>query len=344
MRESNKLTPQKISKLTKPGRYADGGNLYLQVSPSGTKSWLFRYMKDGTSRSMGLGSLADVDLAEAREAAQACRRDLHDRHTRDGFRPGVDPLEAKRLVRQAQQLEAAQTVTFKAAATEYIKTHRAAWRSEKHLSQWEATLRTYAYPVFGDASVGSINQPLVMQVLQPLWQEKTETASRLRGRIESILDWATVSGFRQGENPARWRGFLEKALPARAKIAPVRHLPSMPYGSVPAFLAELRGRDGSAAHALELTILCATRTAETLGACWPEFDLKAKLWTIPAYRTGRKIRPRAAHPAQRARGAGPARAPSRARIGLRVLRRAAGLGARQWGDVGFADRHGSQRF
>jgi len=293
MRNSKKLSPLKVSKEKTPGRYADGGGLYLQVTPWGkdgqswlTKSWLFRYMRDGHARQMGLGSVDTFSLREARERARAQRQLLAD---------GIDPLEARERAKQAAQLEAARAIAFQDAAQRYIKTHAAGWRNEKHGEQWSNTLGTYAYPIIGNLPVAAIDIALIMKVLtqpvsvggtktEPFWNAKTETASRVRGRIESILDWAHVQRMRQGENPARWRANLDKLLPAKAKVAKVQHQPAMPYAQVPSFMAELRRREGISARALEFTILSAVRTNETISATWTEIDFAAKLWIIPPER------------------------------------------------------------
>jgi len=261
--------------MTKPGRYADGGGLYLQVGPTGGKSWLVRYMRHGKAHQMGLGALAALTLAEARNKAADVRRLLVN---------GVDPLEARRVEMASERAKTAHGMTFSQCAAAYITAHREGWRNPKHRQQWENTLATYAEPVFGALPVAAIDLPLVMKVLEPIWKEKPETASRLRGRIETILDWATVRGFRQGENPARWRGHLDKLLPARSKVAIVEHHAALPYAEIARFMAELRQRNAVAARALEFLILTASRTSETLEAVWPEIDLKNKVWTIPAER------------------------------------------------------------
>lgn len=279
MRKSNRLTAIHVSKLTKPGRYADGHGLWLQISKWGTKSWVLRFTRDGRARTMGLGPLHTVNLAQARERAKQARQGLT-----DPINP-VDPIDVRKAKRRAAKAEAAKLVTFKEAAELYIKAHAAGWRNSKHSDQWRATLKTYAYPIVGDLSVADIDIGHVTKILEPIWTVKTETASRVRGRIESILDWATVRGHRQGDNPARWRGHLEKVLPAKAKVSKVRHMPAMPYADVPAFMAELRARADISSHALEFTILTACRTAEAVGAAWDEIDFTAKVWTIPGSRT-----------------------------------------------------------
>lgn len=274
-RESNRLNAAKVAKIATPGRYADGNGLWLQVSNSGTKSWIFRYMKHGKARHAGLGPLHAVGLAEARVRAQKARLLLVD---------GIDPIAEKHARLAAARAAAASSVTFKQAAERYIAAHESSWKNEKHRAQWSSSLESHAYPKIGHLSVSAIAVEHVLQVLEPIWPSKTETASRIRGRIESILDWATVRGLRRGENPARWRGHLDKLLSKRSKVAKVRHHPAMPYADLPGFMAKLRAMEFGSARALELTILCATRTSETLEATWAEFDLKNGVWIIPAER------------------------------------------------------------
>jgi integrase len=258
-----------------PGVHADGLNLYLQVTPAGNRSWLFRYMLDGKARAAGLGPLHTVSLAEARIKAQGMRKLLLD---------GTDPLAEKQQLRSKARLDAARAVTFKAAAESYIEAHRAGWRNHKSADQWAASLEKYANPIIGALPVAVIDTALMMRVLQPIWTNKTETATRVRGRCEVILDWATVRGYRVGPNPATWRGRLDKLLPKRSKIAPVRHHPAIPYVEIASFMTELRCHDGLSTQALQFTILTAARTGEVIGAQWPEFDLKRGIWMIPGDR------------------------------------------------------------
>ena len=218
---------------------------------------------------MGLGSLSLVGLQEARDKAQVCRRQLAE---------GVDPIDAR------HQARATASHTFKACAAEYIKANAPGWRNAKHADQWSSTLESYAYPSIGDMPVASIDVPHVVKILEPIWADKTETASRVRQRIEAILDYAKVNNYRKGENPARWRGNLDKVLPRPSKVAKVAHFPAMPFPKVPAFIGELRAHEGMAALMLEFTILCAVRTAESRLAEPSEFDLEARLWTIPRAR------------------------------------------------------------
>ncbi len=254
---------------------ADGGGLYLQVSSSGAKSWLFRFMLNGRAREMGLGSLRAVSLACAREKAAHCRALLAE---------GTDPIEAREAERSNELAAGRKTITFKEAADAYIAAHQSGWRNEKHASQWRNTLEAYAYPVFGRSLASEIDTGLVMQVLAPIWSEKTETANRVRGRIERVLDWATVSGYRQGQNPARWRGHLDNLLPKPSRLRKVRHHTAMPYHEVGDFVRQLRRYGGVAPRALEFVIFTAARTSEVIGATWDEVDLKLATWTVPAER------------------------------------------------------------
>jgi integrase len=286
-RAIGRLTALKVEKAKQPGMYADGGGLYLRVTREGTKSWVFRFMLNGRPRWMGIGPLALYGLQEARGKALDARRLRHE---------GVDPIDARRALRAQERLEAAKAMTFEQCAESYIKAHRAGWRNAKHAAQWEATLATYAEPIIGVLPVQAVDTGLVMKVLEqevryapdkptaPLWTARPETASRLRGRMESILDWAKVRGYREGENPARWRGHLDKLLPPRAKVRKVEHHAALPYDELPDFMAALRTHEGVAARALEFAILTAARTGEVIGARWSEIDIGEKLWTIPQER------------------------------------------------------------
>jgi integrase len=197
---------------------------------------------------------------------------------------GLDPIDERRAEKTAKRAEAVKTVTFEECASAYIDAHKAGWRNAKHAAQWTATLATYAYPIFGQLPVAAIDTALVLKALEPIWTTKTETATRLRGRIESVLDWARVRGYREGENPARWRGHLDHLLPRRSKVAAVKHHAALPYAEMPVFMQQLRGEAGVSARALEFCILTATRTSETIGARWGEIDLKKSLWVIPPER------------------------------------------------------------
>jgi integrase len=264
-----------VARATDKRMYHDGGGLYLQVAASGAKSWLYRYMLNGRSREMGLGPLHIISLSDARSRAAECRRLRLD---------GVDPIEARKAKRNEEKLEAAKSMTFDACAKAYVAAHEAGWQNAKHRDQWRNTLKTYCSPVFGNLPAQAVDVGLVMKALEPIWHEKPETASRLRGRIEAILDWATVRGYRKGENPARWRGHLDKLLPARGKVRKVEHHAALPYREIPPFMTELCEREGIAARALEFLILTATRTGEVIDVRWEEFDLNERVWTIPAAR------------------------------------------------------------
>ncbi len=255
--------------------HGDGGGLYLQVTPSGARTWIFRFKLGGRAREMGLGPTHTVSLAEAREKARECRKLVLE---------GIDPIEARNAKRAEARLAAATAMTFEQCADRYIEAHKAGWKNPKHAAQWPSTLQTYVYPVFGSLPVQAIDVGLVMKVLEPLWTVKPETASRVRGRIESVLDWATARGYRQGENPARWKGHLENLLPARSKVAKVKHHAALPYSEIPDFVAGLREQEGIAARALEFLILTAARTGEVIGAKWAEVDLEARLWVVPGER------------------------------------------------------------
>lgn len=257
--------------------HADGGGLYLQVT-AGTdqairRSWIYRYASDGKERHMGLGSLADVGLAAARQKAADARK----------LRlAGVDPIDAKRASRAAAAKAAATAMTFDACRDAYIAAHRSGWKNPKHPKQWESTLATYATPVIGKVFVRDVDTASVMRILEPIWATKPETASRVRGRIERILDWARVRGHREGENPARWRGHLDHLLAPRFKVRAVKHHPALPYGELPAFLTRLRALEGVGPRALEFTILTAARTGETIGATMGE--VSDAVWTIAGSR------------------------------------------------------------
>ncbi len=274
-RAVERLTALGVARLKKPGYHPDGAGLYLQVSPSGSKSWVFRYKLDGRPREMGLGSLSAFTLAEARERAKAQRQQLAD---------GVDPIEAKRAATVARRLADANVITFDKAAESFIAANASGWRNEKHRYQWRATLATYASPVIGTVPVAEVTTEMVLRILSPIWTTKTETAVRVRGRIEKVLGWATVHGYRVGDNPAAWRGHLSEALPKPAKVSAVEHHAALPYTEVGAFLRDLRTRAGTAARALEFIVLTACRTGEAIGATWGEVDIHGAVWTIPAKR------------------------------------------------------------
>jgi integrase len=227
---------------------------------------------------MGLGSLHTWSLAEARERARECRQLLDQTEPRD-------PIEQRRAARARLKEEAARLITFQQCAELYLASHGRSWRSARHSAQWASTLKDFVYPVIGAIPVSVIDTPLVLKVIEPIWHKKPETASRVRNRIEAILDWASVRGHRRGENPARWRGHLQKMLPARGKLAPVNHHPALPYAQVPAFIVELQACNGTAPRALEFIVLTAARRGEVIGARWPEIDVATQTWTVPAERT-----------------------------------------------------------
>ena len=278
----SKHTPGKLAavalKSLSDGWHADGGNLYLFVRGN-SRGWVFRFVApDGKRRNMGLGSLYAVSLAEARKQAAQLREKI-----KHPIAP-TDPLAQRREERVEQKLASRKHMTFKACAEAYINAHRAEWKNPKHVQQWENTLATYSYPVFGDLPVASIDEALVLKVLLPIWDSKTETATRLRGRIESVLDWAAFNKYRDGENPARWKGHLDNSLAKPNKIAKVVHHPALPYREIGALMAELRARDGLGARALEFLILTACRSGEVRSASWDEIDMTERLWIIPAVR------------------------------------------------------------
>jgi integrase len=255
--------------------HLDGRGLYLRIGPGGNKSWIYRFALAGKTRDMGLGPYPEISLAEARERADAQRRLRLN---------GIDPIAARQADRQQAKLDAAKVMTFKACAEGYIAAHRAGWKNPKHAAQWPATLGGFVYPIFGNLPVQEVDVGLVMKAIEPIWTTKPETAGRVRGRIESVLDWATARGYRQGDNPARWRGHLENLLPKKTKVRRVEHHAALPYAQLAGFMAELRQQEGSAARALEFAILTAARTGEVIGARWDEVDLGAKLWTVPGER------------------------------------------------------------
>jgi len=274
-RQLNKLTALQVNRLATPGLHGDGGGLTLQITKAGVKSWLFRYMRDGTAHGMGLGPTHTISLSEARQKALEARKQLID---------GLNPLVVKKQKQQERLLERAKMMTFDQCSKAYIDAHKASWKNAKHIEQWTNTLRTYASPVFGDLPVASVDTGLVVRCLGPIWQSKTETASRLRGRIESVLGWATTSGFRTGENPARWKGHLENLLASINKSSRTKNHPSLHWQRIGEFIGALKTRDGTASRAVEFAILTASRSGEVRGAKWSEFDFKENLWTIPAER------------------------------------------------------------
>jgi integrase len=279
-RAVERLTALAVAKVKEPGMYPDGSGLYLRVTPAGTKNWVLRFMLDCRPRWMGLGPVDLYGLQEARAKALNARRLRHE---------GIDPIEARRAERARKRLEEVKAATFKECAEAYVKAHRAGWRNPKHAAQWSATLSTYAYPFIGALPVQAVDVNLVLQVLEPIWTKKPETANRVRGRIEAILNWATVRGYRAGENPARWRGHLDCLLPAQRKVRKVKHHEALPYAQLPDFIAELRQCNGTAARALEFLILTAARTGDIIGdnrddgpaMQWGHVDFASKVWIVP---------------------------------------------------------------
>jgi integrase len=275
VRRQQRLSALQVAKLSKPGLHGDGGGLTLQITTTGAKSWLLRYMMAGKPFGMGLGPTHTVSLAEARQKALDARKLLIE---------GINPLVVRRQNQIAGALASARMMTFDQCAEAYILAHKAGWKNAKHGDQWTNTLNTYASPVFGHLPVAEIDTGLVVKCLSPIWESKTETASRLRGRIESVLGWATTSGYRTGENPARWKGHLDNLLATISKSSRTKHHPSLPWQRIGAFMAALRAREGVSARAVEFAILTACRSGEVRGAKWTEFDKVGKVWTIPAER------------------------------------------------------------
>ena len=252
----------------------DGQGLTLAIAKNGTASWLFRYMDHGKAKSVGLGAYPGTSLAKAREKAQAMR---------DARTSGVDPMVAKREEIREQKLQQAKSKTFETCATEFIEFSKPSWKSAKHAQQWLNTLTQYAFPIIGQNAISDIQTDDIVRIISPIIQDKTETATRLRGRIEAIIDWATVSGWRKGDNPARFKGHMEYLLP-KVRIGSKKHHASLPYEELPKFMKALQAESGMAQYALEFLILCASRTGEVVGAKWDEIDLTKGVWTIPGER------------------------------------------------------------
>lgn len=280
-RAIHKLPARRVATIKKPGRHSDGGGLYLQVRPhlngsvGVTKSWLFRFMIDGRAREMGLGSLDNVSLAEARQLAADYRKQVRD---------GIDPINKRIAERTVAKAANVDRKSFEWCAGKYISAHSDSWKNAKHRQQWSNTLETYVYPVFGDKDVRLIETSDVLEALEPIWSNKTETATRVRQRIEAVLDWAAVREYRAGDNPARWRGHLDKILAKPSKLHKPRHHNALPYEQISTFMADLREEDAVSARALEFLILTASRTGEVIGATWAEIDQAKKIWVIPAER------------------------------------------------------------
>jgi integrase len=274
---AKELTALAVSKLRRTGLHAVGGaaGLGLKVMPSGSRAWVLRTVVAGKRREYGLGGFPTVTLASARERAKAMLDQLFE---------GIDPAETKKQSKSALAAQRARAVNFKSLAEQYIAQHEASWKNAKHAAQWTSTLKAYAFPVCGHMVASDINTATVLRILEPLWLKKTETASRLRGRVEAVLDYAAAKGLREGPNPARWKGNLALTLPAKRKVSPVEHHPAIPVQDMPKFFKSLQQREGTAARALEFLILTAARSGEVRGAQWSEIDLNKKIWTVPAER------------------------------------------------------------
>jgi integrase len=270
------LTSKRVAKLVRhsPGRHHDGHGLYLQVFNRNSASWILRYVRNGREHMLGLGPVHTVGLAEARQRARAARLQLLD---------GIDPVAERKAKKVEVAVAAAKAITFAECARSYQVSHEGHWRSAKHRQQFASSLRRFAFPIFGHLPVKAVDTGLVLRVLEPLWSDKPETARRMRGRIEAVLDWATVRNYRSGDNPARWKGHLKQALPQRGKLS-VPHHPALPYGEIAEFMSQLRAQTGTGARALEFVILTAARSGEAIGAKWDEIDFASKTWTVPASR------------------------------------------------------------
>ncbi len=266
-----------VSNIRRRGINFVGGvtGLAINVTGWGSRSWVLRYTVNGRRRDKGLGGYPDVTLAQAKEAGRAVRAKLAQ---------GIDPVEDGRAVRSKLAAAQAAALTFSQAATKYIDTHEDGWRNAKHVQQWRNTIETYANPKIGQMLVQDVDLPQVLSILEPIWRTKTETASRLRSRLESVLDWAIARGHRSELNPARWKGLLDKLLPAPGKITKTDHHRALPYADLPKFMELLSSQQGIAARALEFVILTASRSGEVRGAKWDEFDLDNQVWTVPADR------------------------------------------------------------
>ena len=293
-RKARELSPLEVRRLTTPGRWTVGAvdGLALQVTASGARSWVLRLQIAGQRREMGLGSFPTVTLAEAREKARRYRTTTAEGH---------DPISSRREKASAAAAERAALQTFSDVAQQYIARHEKSWKNKKHGAQWTSTLKTYAEPVVGKMPVRDVTTAHVIRVLEPIWLTKTETATRVRSRIEIVLDFAAAKGLREGPNPARWRGNLDAALPRPSKIAKVQHHAALEAKSMAAFMDRLKAQQGTGARALEFTVFTAARSGEVRGAAWTEIDLANALWTVPAERmkSGREHRVPLSRPAIR---------------------------------------------
>jgi integrase len=276
-RKTEELSPLEVGRLTSPGYHYIGSvaGLVLQITERGTRSWLLRVTVGGKRREIGLGGYPDVTLAGAKESARVIREKI---------KAGIDPVAERIAAQNALIAARASAITFSEAAKKYIAANESGWKSTKHAAQWTATLEAYAYPTIGKLPVSAIGTSHVVNIIEPIWATKTETASRLRGRIESVLDWAKVRGYRSGENPARWKGHLDHILPPRKKVQKVEHYPALPYSEICSFIEALKKVDGTGARALEFAILTASRSGEVRGATWAEINEVDNLWVIPSER------------------------------------------------------------
>ncbi|MGR4068285.1 tyrosine-type recombinase/integrase [Billgrantia sp. C5P2] len=276
-KKARELSAIEVKRLEQPGLHAVGGvaGLHLQVTPSGAKSWVLRATVGAKRRDIGLGGYPDTPLAAARERA---------RETKDKIRHGIDPVAERRALRSSLLAQQVRDITFERCAAEVIRKKQAESRNVKHAQQWENTLRTYAYPILGKMAVSDIDLAHVLKVLEPHWESKTETMTRVRQRIEAVLAWATVHGHRSGDNPARWKGNLDAILPKPSKVTKVQHHKALAIDDMGEFMANLRQQQGTAARCLEFVVLTATRSNEARGAAWSEIDLANSVWVIPASR------------------------------------------------------------
>lgn len=270
-----KLTATKVQRMNEAGLHGDGLSLYLNVTPAGSKSWIMRYMLNGKARSMGLGPYPAVSLLAARERTAAYRTLI---------KSGIDPLTNKHAERIQRKADSVKRITFAAATTQYIDAHRSGWKNAKHADQWKNTLKMYAAEHIGAMDVAQIETEHILRVIQPIWSTKTETATRIRGRMEKILDWCSVRGYRTELNPARWKGNLEALLPPAARVQKRGHFAALPFIELPCFMDNLKSAAGTAARALEFAILTAARSGEVRGARWEEMDFAENLWIVPAER------------------------------------------------------------
>ena len=276
-KKAKELGAVQVKRLTKPGLHSVGGvaGLCLQVKESGARSWILRVKVGSKRRDFGLGGYPDVTLGAARDGARAAREQI---------RQGIDPVEARKAARAALMSAQAKELTFEQAALLCYKSKAPAFRNIKHSADWISSVNRYAVPIIGNLPVADIELPHIVKILEPIWTTKTETATRVRQRIESVLAWATVSRYRTGDNPAQWKGNLEYALPPPSKVRKVNHFAALPWQEIGSFMADLRERKGMSARALEFLILTAARSGEVRLATWDEIAIDEKLWTIPAER------------------------------------------------------------